>query len=163
MSQICVTLFNATSLPRQAITPILNFTYDSTLLLLTETWLLPPLKYPTNWKQYHTYGIKRRNNSYKGQQVISLLVNPQCPYHVHFLPHDSTDLSQYKLSFIMASIFFHCLYLPPHIDTHQTQQILTSLPLTMHGTTQTVLCGNSNARMGTFTGDYDRNSRGALI
>ncbi|KAI9469840.1 MAG: hypothetical protein EXX96DRAFT_512044 [Benjaminiella poitrasii] len=117
MSQIRVTLFNATGSPCQAIAPILNTTHDSTLLLLTETWLLLPLKYRTNWKQYHIYGIKRQNNSYKGQQEISLFVNPQCPYHVHFLPPDSTDLSQYKLSLIMAStLLFHCLYLPPHLD-----------------------------------------------
>lgn len=58
------------------------------------------LKYPTHWKQFHTYGIKTQPLATKCSQDISLLVNPDCKYHFHHFESNDTHLSQYKLSFV---------------------------------------------------------------
>ncbi|KAG1494113.1 hypothetical protein G6F53_012631 [Rhizopus delemar] len=148
---------------RQAIGPILNIVRSSSVLLLTETWLLNPLKYPTHWKQYHTYGIKTQPLATKGSQGISLLVNPDCKYHVHHFRTDDTPLSQYKLSFTIANVLIHCLYLPPHLDNQTVNQVLNSLPHTTSHTNTTIICGDFNARLGSIVGDHSTNSRGNLI
>src|SRR6478735_5433381 len=57
MSSLRISLFNATGLPKQAISPILQLSQNSDLLFITETWLLSPNRYPTTWSQYHTYGM----------------------------------------------------------------------------------------------------------
>ncbi|KAG0755475.1 hypothetical protein G6F65_012278 [Rhizopus arrhizus] len=148
---------------RQAIGPILNIVRSSSVLLLTETWLLNLLKYPTHWKQYHTYGIKTQPLATKGSQGISLLVNPDCKYHVHHFRTDDIPLSQYKLSFTIANVLIHCLYLPPHLDNQTVNQVLNSLPHTTSHTNTTIICGDFNARLGSIVGDHSTNSRGNLI
>ncbi|KAG0786380.1 hypothetical protein G6F22_006146 [Rhizopus arrhizus] len=154
---------NISGLARQALNPLLSIVHSSSILLLTETWLLSPLKYPTRWKQFHTYGIKTQPLATKGSQGISLLVNPDCKYHVHHFESDDTHLSQYKLSFAVANILVHCLYLPPHLDNQTITQVLNSLPHTTNHTSQTIICGDFNARLGSLTGDRSTNSRGNLI
>ncbi|KAG1315797.1 hypothetical protein G6F64_000369 [Rhizopus arrhizus] len=49
--------------------------------------------------KFHTYGIKTQPLATKCSQDISLLVNPDCKYHVHHFESNDTHLSQYKLSF----------------------------------------------------------------
>ncbi|KAG1572131.1 hypothetical protein G6F47_013622 [Rhizopus delemar] len=145
MSPITITLFNATGLAKQAISPILHLAQSSSVLLITETWLLPPNKYPTHWKQFHTYGIKLQPLATKGHQGISLLINPTCPYHVHHLPNDDDmSISQYKLSFIIADTLVHCVYLPPSLDNQVVSQVLDSLPHTAPDVKHTILYGYKN-------------------
>ncbi|KAG1464647.1 hypothetical protein G6F46_002674 [Rhizopus delemar] len=164
MSPITITLFNATGLAKQAISPILHLAQFSSVLLITETWLLPPNKYPTHWKQFHTYGIKLQPLATKGHQGISLLINPICPYHVHYLPNDDDmSISQYKLSFIIADTLVHCVYLPPSLDNQVVSQVLDSLPHTAPDVKHTILCGGFNARIGPYTGDSSTNPRGTTI
>ncbi|KAG1298434.1 hypothetical protein G6F66_001737 [Rhizopus arrhizus] len=153
-------LFNATGLPKQAISPILSLAEHSSVLLIVETWLLSPNRYPTHWKQYHTYGIKTHPLATKGSQGISLLVNPACQFHVHHLPNDDSQLSQYKLSFTIKDVLIHCVYFPPSLDNQTIAEALDSLPKTTPHTNQTIICGDFNARMGNYTGDHNSNSRG---
>ncbi|KAI9245247.1 hypothetical protein BDA99DRAFT_528368, partial [Phascolomyces articulosus] len=65
-NNITLTIFNTTGLNRQAINSILSFTPSTHLLFLTETWLLSPNRYPTNWKQYHEYGDRPTSTSRRG-------------------------------------------------------------------------------------------------
>ncbi|KAI8084266.1 endonuclease-reverse transcriptase-domain-containing protein [Gilbertella persicaria] len=88
-----------------------------------------------------------------GQQGISLLVPPSCLYTIHHIQYEPSSTSQYKLSFVIADILVHCLYIPPHESREKVQAILDSLSLSWRNTTQTIICGDFNARMGSFTGD----------
>ncbi|KAG1148871.1 hypothetical protein G6F37_000549 [Rhizopus arrhizus] len=77
MSSLRIFLFNATGLPKQAISLILQLSQDSDLLFITETWLLSPNRYLTTWSQYHTYGIPTNSyNSHRGTLGLAVLVNP---------------------------------------------------------------------------------------
>ncbi|KAI8380240.1 Endonuclease/exonuclease/phosphatase, partial [Blakeslea trispora] len=163
MISLQLALFNATGLPRQSVTPLLDFNQQSSILLITETWLLPPLGYPVNWKQYHTYGTKRLAHSYHGQQGISLLVHPDCPFNIHHITSDTSDLAQYKLSFTVSNVLVHCLYIPPRTQIDKVRQILDSLSFAEAGTTQTIICGDFNARMGDATGDKATNTIGTFV
>jgi hypothetical protein len=162
---IQISLFNSTGLPKQTITPILNTGSTSSLIFITETWLLPPNKYPTKWKQYHTYGTRLNSiNTYRGQMGIALLVNPNFDLPVHHVPHDHPLLAKHTLSIIISSkILIHCLYLPPSLNQDTFSEILSLLPLTMANTTTTLICGDLNARMGAFTGDSRYNSKGRIL
>ncbi|KAG1144860.1 hypothetical protein G6F37_005919 [Rhizopus arrhizus] len=148
---------------KQAISPILHLAQSPSVLLITDTWILPPNKYPTHWKQFHTYSIKAQPLATKGHQGISLLINPTCSYHVHHLPNDNTSVSQYKLSFIIADTLVHCVYLPPSLNNQVVSQVLDSLPRTAPDVKYTILCGDFNARMGSYTGDSSTNPRGNMI
>lgn len=165
MSSLRISLFNATGLPRQAISPLLQFSQDSDLLFITETWLLSPNKYPSSWTQYHTYGLPANSfNVHRGTLGLALLVNPECNLPVYQLTHEHPLLAKYSLSIILSKkILIHCLYLPPSLDTEAIQQILDLLPLHMPRTTTTIICGDFNARMGDFTGDTRTNSTGRQI
>ncbi|KAG1043177.1 hypothetical protein G6F43_011721 [Rhizopus delemar] len=153
MTTITISLFNATGLSRQAFNPILNLVQSSSVLLLTETWPLSPLKYPKNWKQFHTYGIKTQPLATKGSQGISLFLNTNCKYHVHHISYHDTFLSQFILSFTITNNLVHCLYLPSHLDNQIVARILDFLPHTTSHTNQAILCGDFNARLGSLTGD----------
>ncbi|KAI9250592.1 hypothetical protein BDA99DRAFT_445011, partial [Phascolomyces articulosus] len=150
-----------------AINSILSFTPSTHLLFLTETWLLSPNRYPTNWKQYHEYGDRPTSTSRRGHLGISLLVNPDCPFHVHVLSNNnSTPFSKYHLSCIVANTLIHCLYLPPHTDSFTNDLALAtldSLPLHYPNTNNTIICGDFNARFNATTGDTDSNTRGDLM
>ena len=82
MTTISISLFNATGLPRQAISLFLKLAESSSVLLITETWLLSPNKYPTSWQQFHTYGQPNQSIKNRGSPGIALLVNPSCPFSV---------------------------------------------------------------------------------
>lgn len=163
MNTITITIFNAIGLPKHAITPILEAAQSTSLLLITETWLLSPARYPTNWKQFHTYGIPVEYYNNRSSQGICLLVNPNCKHHIHYLSPPDSPLIQYQLSFTIADTLVHCLYLPPSLDNHTVLAILSSLPLTAPNTRQTVICGDLNARLGSYTGDRSANSRGNTV
>jgi hypothetical protein len=73
------------------------------------------------------------------------------------------SVSQYSLSFIIADTLVHCVYLPPSLDNQVISQVLDSLPRTTPDVKHTILCGNFNARMGSYTGDSSTNPRGNMI
>ncbi|KAG1169344.1 hypothetical protein G6F36_012085 [Rhizopus arrhizus] len=73
------------------------------------------------------------------------------------------SISQYKLSFIIADTLVHCVYLPPSLDNQVVSQVLDSLPHTAPDVKHTILCGDFNARMGSYTGDNSTNPRGNTI
>jgi hypothetical protein len=142
MNHLTITLFNATGLPRHAITPIIDAAQPTSVLLITETWLLPPARYPTNWKQFHTYGISIEYYSNSDTQGICMLVNPNCSYHIHHLPPRNSSFAQYQHSFTIANTLIHCLYLPPSLDNQTVLEILSLLPSTTLKTRQTIMRGN---------------------
>lgn len=160
---IDITIWNANGLRKQAIDSILTYTPTSSILFITETWLLPPNKYPTPWKQYHTYGRIPHPNSRRASMGISLLVNPDCPYHVYHLPDLDSPLAPYHLSCTIADILVHCVYLPPSISDNQALEILQNLPTNTPTTSRTIYCGDFNARIGTMVGDHRTSSRGRLL
>ena len=164
---ITLSIFNTTGLNRSAINSILSFTPSTHLLFLIETWLLSPNRYPTNWTQYHTYGERPTPISRRGHLGISLLINPRCPFHVHLIPQtNSSPFSKYLLSCIVANTLIHCIYLPPPTESFANDlalAILDSLPLHYPNTTNTIICGDFNARLGNTTGDNESNTRGALM
>jgi hypothetical protein len=155
--QITITLWNAGGIERPAISTITDALSSSSLVFLTETWLLSPFRFPTSWPQYHTYGVPVEN-SYRGQQGISLLVHPDFPYHVSPLPSSSP----YVFSCQVSSLLIHCLYLPPHMDDALAIEVLESLPLNPEPSQlNTLICGDFNARHIELLGDKKPNTRGA--
>ncbi|KAG1442210.1 hypothetical protein G6F55_013032 [Rhizopus delemar] len=163
MSTVSISLFNATGLPKQAISPILKLAESSSVLLITESWLLPPNKYPTSWKQFHTYGQPIQSFKHRGSLGIALLINPLTSATVQHIPHKNPLLAKYTLSFIISKILVHCLYLPPSLSHTEVSNILQQLPLEFPNTTSTIVCGDLNARMGIYTGDTLFNYRGRLL
>lgn len=164
MESLSIALFNATGLNRFSLEPLLTLNSSISILLITETWLLPNTRFLTNWKQYHTYGKRLHPYAKHGSQGISLLVNPSCPFHIcHLLSANSTEYDQYRLSFTMDHLLIHCLYLPPSLNPTQVQEILDGLPLTTETTSETIICGDFNARLGPFTGDSSTNNRGKIF
>ncbi|KAG0932286.1 hypothetical protein G6F31_016576 [Rhizopus arrhizus] len=163
MRSLKLSLFNATGMPKQSINPILQLSQNSDLLFLTETWLLPPTKYRSSWVEYHTYGIPR-DSSNIGQLGLALLVNPQCNLPVYQITHTHPLLAKYSLSIVLASkLLIHCLYLPPSLENNEVTTILDALPMQYSNTTNTLLCGDFNARLGTFTGDSRIDPRGRIF
>lgn len=160
-SEITITLWNASGLAKQASTPILSILDFSTLIFITETWLLPPSRYPTQWKQYHTYAQPVPNTK-RGQMGIALLVHPDCPYTVHHIP----TTSPYLLSCQIADILIHCVYLPPSASYSDIEAIsfIESLPLSTHSSqNNTIICGDFNARNRHLLGDSRSNTRGTAL
>lgn len=143
MSSLRISLFNATGLPKQAISPILQLSQDSDLLFITETWLLSPNRYPTTWSQYHTYVMPTSSyHSHRGTLGLALLVNLQCNLPIYHISHDHPLLAKYSLSIILSSkILIHCLYLPLYLETEDVSQILDLLPLHISNTTTTIIYG----------------------
>src|SRR6478735_1177073 len=78
-NKITMSLWNSNGCGRHTIEAVTNSLPFTHLLFLTETWLLSPLKFLTNWKQYHTYAVPV-DNTFRGEMGISLLVHPDCPY-----------------------------------------------------------------------------------
>lgn len=52
-----MTLWNYNGCARHKIEIVTNSIPYTDQLFLTETWLLPLLKFLTNWKQYYTFAI----------------------------------------------------------------------------------------------------------
>lgn len=164
--QLRISLFNATGLPKQSIYPMVNLAQNSSLLFITETWLLPPNKYslPT-WKQFHTYGAPVNSyNLHRGQFGIALLVNPDFKLPIHHITHSNPLLAKFTLSIIINSkLLIHCLYLPPSLGSDQVSEILALLPMDYPSTTKTIICGDLNSRIGELVGDGRFNTRGRIF
>ena len=160
-----ITLFNATGMPKQSISPILELSQDSDLLFLTETWLLSPTRYKTTWSEYHTYGLPLNSSrGHRGHLGLALLVNPQSNLSISQITHSHPLLSKYSLSIIISNrILIYCLYLPPNLGIDEVTSVLNELPLQYSNTTMTLFCGDFNARLGTYTGDTRFDHRGRII
>ncbi|KAG1449780.1 hypothetical protein G6F46_010860 [Rhizopus delemar] len=111
---LTISLWNSNGCGRHTIEAITNALPPTDLLFLTETWLLPPLKFLTNWKQYHTYAIPV-DNSFRGEMGISLLVHPDCPHQVTHFPSSSP----YVFSVQVSNLLIHCVYLPPALSVDE--------------------------------------------
>ncbi|CDH56232.1 polyprotein [Lichtheimia corymbifera JMRC:FSU:9682] len=93
---------------------------------------------------------------------IALLVHPDCPYPVHHIP----TTSPYLLSCQIADILIHCVYLPPSASYSNDDAIsfIESLPLSTHPSqTNTIICGDFNARIRGLLGDSRSNTRGTAL
>ncbi|KAG2220507.1 hypothetical protein INT45_000918 [Circinella minor] len=160
-SDITITLWNANGLTRQEIYPIINLFSDS-IFFFTETWLLPPQRYATDWIQHHTYGLPTSNNNH-GQMGITLLINQKCPYPVYILPPSSP----YILSCQLADLVIHCVYLPSYHTFPDSQAIEFINNISLHhtnsSTTNTIICDDFNACNPRLTGDHHSNSRGIAM
>ncbi|KAI8327973.1 hypothetical protein BC941DRAFT_364263 [Chlamydoabsidia padenii] len=162
MDPTTISLININGLNKQAISPLLAYATNSSLLLLTETWLQSPQKLNTNWQQFHTYGIKSPG-SYVGKMGISLLIDPSCHHLVHHIQHLDNTMKDFVLSFTFANTLIHCVYLPPSLSPIDALTILHKLPLQHRATDNTIICGDFNARIEQLLGDNHTNIRGRLF
>lgn len=161
-----MSLFNATGLPKQSIYPLINIAQNSSLLFITETWLLSPNKYSLpSWKQFHTYGVPVNSyNLHRGQLGLALLVNPDFKLPIHHINHVNPLLAKFTLSIIINSkLLIHCLYLPPSLESAQVSEILSLLPLDYPTTNKTIICGDFNSRIGELVGDSRWNTNGRIF
>lgn len=161
-----ISLFNATGLPKQSIYPVVKTAQNSSLLFITETWLLFPNKYSIpSWKQFHTYGVPVNSyNQHRGQLGLALLVNPDFKLLIHHINHNNPLLAKFTLSVIINStLLIHCLYLPPSLESDQISEILTLLPMDYPSTTKTIICGDLNSRIGELVGDNRWNTSGRIF
>ncbi|KAG0861649.1 hypothetical protein G6F16_013113 [Rhizopus arrhizus] len=154
-----MTLWNTNGCARHTIDAITNSIPFTHLLFLTETWLLSPLRFLTNWKQYHTYAIPV-DNTYRGEMGISLLVHPDCPYEVTHFPSTSPDV----LTCQVSNMLIHCVYLPPALSVDAAIEVLDNLPVQTHPSQQnTIICGDFNARHREMLGDNRTTPRGTAL
>ncbi|KAG1457044.1 hypothetical protein G6F56_006698 [Rhizopus delemar] len=161
-----ISLFNATGLPKQSIYPLINIAQNSSLLFITETWLLPPNKYSLpSWRQFHTYGFPVNSyNLHRGQLGLALLVNPEFKLPIHHINHANPLLAKFTLSIIINSkLLIHCLYLPPSLESAEVWEILSLLPLDYPTTNKTIICGDFNSRTGELVGDSRWNTSGRIF
>jgi hypothetical protein len=164
--ELTVTVWNANGLERQAVSTVTTALSSSSLIFITESWLLSPLRLPTSWPQHHNYGSQIVGVSdagrqyFRGSNGITLLVNPDCKYHVHVHP----VTSPYVLSVQVSTMLIHCCYFPPSLGDEQMFTILNELPISEHPSQlNTMFCGDFNARHESFLGDSRTNSRGTLL
>lgn len=147
-----ISLWNANGLRLTTIQDSLSHVLSSHIFFITETWLTPPMLLPTNWAQYHLYGTKIPKANNRGKGGIVALVNPSCPLNVTLLPSPNA----HTLSLKVGVLRVHCVYLPPSLKTPQVTEVLESIPLGP----DTIICGDFNARLGGYLGDYKSNPRG---
>ncbi|CAO0796165.1 unnamed protein product [Mucor circinelloides] len=136
-------------------------TVTQSLIFITETWLLPPLRLPTSWQQFLSYGLPVPNMR-RGQMGISLLVNPDFPYPVTHIP----SVSPYVLSCQVTSTLIHCVYLPPTASFSDSDALSVLRDLPLHSSpsqTNTIICGDLNARHARLLGDTKTTTRGTLL
>lgn len=124
-------------------------------LFITETWLYGTQQIPTDWKQFHLYGSKVPGGDNRGRNGITAILNPSCPYPVMQIPSPNG----HTLSFKIANLRVHCLYLPPRLSNAYVLEVLHTISLGL----DTIICGNLNARMGRFLGDGNTNPRGTSL
>ena len=158
-NMLSMTLWNSNGCARHTIEAITNSLPFSHLLFLTETWLLSPLRYLTNWKQYHTYAVPV-DNTFRGEMGISLLVHPDCPYEVTHFP----STSPYVLTCQVSNMLIHCIYLPPALSVDEAIEVLDNLPVQTHPSQHnTIICGDFNARHRELLGDTRTTPRGTAL
>jgi hypothetical protein len=147
-------LWNANGLRVTTIHDVLSHALSCDILLITETWLTSGL-IPTDWSQYHLYGQTVTNANGRGSGGVTALISPHCPFTVSQLP----SYNAYTLSIKVDKVNVHCVYFPPSLSRDLVLSSLNSLPL--H--TDTIICGDFNARLGDVTGDSATNPRGLAL
>ncbi|KAG1489959.1 hypothetical protein G6F46_011333 [Rhizopus delemar] len=158
-NMLTMTIWNSNGLARQAVSQVTDSLLTSSMIFMTETWLLSPLRFPTDWKQYHTYG-QPVEGTYRGKMGITLLINPSFAYPVTHFPSDFP----YVLTCQVSSLLIHCVYLPPSLTDTEAIDILQSLPTQTHPSqTNTIICGDFNARHHSLLGDTRTTTRGTLM
>ncbi|KAI9274766.1 Endonuclease/exonuclease/phosphatase [Phascolomyces articulosus] len=162
-NKLTVTIFNATGISKYTINPILQYSNSSTLLFITETWLLPPNRFLTHWQQHHTYGQIRSHIYNNGKNGISVLINLNCQFPVTIIPDDNPQFAHYLLSCIIAGILYHCIYIPPSTTTTTAMAILQHLPTHLPTTHNTIYCGDFNAQLGSYIGDHRNDGRSTQL
>lgn len=158
---LTITTWNANGLVRQTVNTVTDYLSASSLIFITETWLLPPLRFPTTWQQFHTYGKRvpgDPRHTHRGQQGITLLVNPTCPYPVTPIP----SKSPYVFSCRVSKYLIHCLYLPPSLSDGEVCALFEG-ENALHQDTNTILCGDFNARSMALLGDSATYPRGSWL
>ncbi|KAG1441132.1 hypothetical protein G6F56_011619 [Rhizopus delemar] len=158
-NMINITLWNSNGCNRYTVDQTIKALSTSSILFITETWLISPLRLITPWQQFHTYGLPVEG-SHRGQMGISLLVNPDCPYPVTHFPSSSP----YVLTCQISTLLIHCVYLPPALSDLEALEILEALPEQTHPSqTDSILCGDFNARHQYLLGDTRTTSRGVKL
>lgn len=91
---------------------------------------------------------------------ITLLVNPNCQYDVVPILSDSP----YIFSCQVSQLLIHCLYLPPSLPDEEAIAIIDTLPKQTHPSqTNTIVCGDLNARNASLLGDTRTSTRGTML
>ena len=152
---ISVGLWNANGIGSTITSDVLQHCSSFHFLFITETWLLPSSRLPTNWSQFHLYGTPVPGARNRGSGGVSCLVSPSCPFPVYQLPSPNA----YTLSLKVGSLRIHCLYVSPSLPTDVFSSVLSSIPLHPN----TLICGDFNARLGDFVGDSAANARGRVL
>ncbi|KAG1441205.1 hypothetical protein G6F56_011587 [Rhizopus delemar] len=151
VQRLSMSLWNANDLRATTVHEVLSHCFDSSLLFITETWLLSPSLLPTDWMQYHVYGVPVASTS-RGSMGVTALVNPSCPYTITQLP----SANRYTLSLKVGPFRVHCVYVPPPVSNSDFLHVLSSIP----SLPNTIICGDFNARLGDLTGDHLVSARG---
>ncbi|KAG2221863.1 hypothetical protein INT45_003577 [Circinella minor] len=89
MSNITISLININGLVKQTINTITNSLPTSSLIFLTETWLLSPSWYPTNWFQHHNYALPVKNFHHENLTIYCLYLPPS-----NLTPIDALEIIQ---------------------------------------------------------------------
>ncbi|CAO3703465.1 unnamed protein product [Rhizopus stolonifer] len=147
VQHLSISLWNANGLRITTVHEVLSHCLSSTLLFITETWLLSPSLLPTDWMQYHVYGVPVPSAN-RGSMGVTALVSPSCPFPVSQLPSPN----RYTLSLKVGPYRFHCLYVPPPLSIAEFMTILSSIP----SLPNTFICGD-------LTGDALVSPRGAAM
>ncbi|KAK4521576.1 uncharacterized protein ATC70_006900, partial [Mucor velutinosus] len=152
--QVSLSLWNANGLRQSTVHDVLHHVQNTHVLLVTETWLTSG-SFPTNWSQFHLYGSKVPGAFNRGSGGITAFVSPSCPFSVSQLP----SYNAHTLSLKVGTLTVHCVYLPPPLSSDKVLSLLRSLPVT----SDTILCGDFNARFGSLLGDTNANPRGTSL
>lgn len=148
-----LSLWNANGLRATTISDVLSHV-NTSILFITESWLTSGYL-PCNWSQYHLYGRKVLDCNGRGSGGVSALVSPYCPFPVSQLPSPNA----YTLSIKIGTVNVHCVYFPPTLARELIKAALRSIPIPLGS--DTILCGDFNARLGNITGDSITTPRGA--
>ena len=154
VSSFSFSLWNANGLRQSTVHDVLSHAMNTHVLLVTETWLTSG-SFPTDWTQYHLYGSKVLGAFNRGSGGITAFVSPSCPFSVSQLP----SYNAHTLSLKVGNLTVHCVYLPPPLSSDQVLSLLYSLPTT----SDTIICGDFNARFGSLLGDTNTNPRGNAL
>ncbi|KAK4522115.1 uncharacterized protein ATC70_004654 [Mucor velutinosus] len=162
LTPLTIGLWNARGLRDTTIDDVLRYCQSFSVLFITETWLnRHPIRLPTNWQQFHLPGVTVAGGG-RGSRGITCLINPSCPLTAFQTPLPSA-LQEFALGIQLGrELRLICLYIPPEqadLYTENVSSILNAIPLDH----DTIICGDLNARMGSFVGDSSTNNRGRLL
>lgn len=144
---------------RHTIEAVANSIPSTHLLYLTETWLLFPLRFLTNWQQLHTYAVLI-DNPCRGEMDISSFVHPGCPCPVIHFP----STSSYVLSCQISNLLIHCVRLPHALPDDEAITALQQLPVQTHPSqANAIICGDFNTHHSAFLADSRTTQKGAAF